>query len=469
MERLENGGFEGMVMMGTNPIVGGPDAGAIAEGMGKLKWLVAADLWETESSIFWKRPGVDPNNIDTEVFLLPAASSVEKQGSISNSGRWAQWRYKAVEPLGDSESDAFMVDQWITRLKDLYAKDGVFPGPIVDLAWNYGDGHEPDIEMVARECNGYFTRDIEIDGQSFKKGQQVPSFVLLQDDGSTASGNWLYCNSYTEEGNMLQRRGIEDPTGMGFFHNWTWCWPLNRRILYNRASVDLDGKPWAADKPVISWNEKTKAWEGDIPDGGWPPMSKDGARHPFIMVAEGHGRLFAAGLADGPLPEHYEPMESPIGNLMNKQQSNPALTRKGTIDRSGKFPYIATTCRVSEHWQAGAMTRNLPWLAELVPNMFVEMSEVLAEEKGIANGEMVTISSARGEIEAQALVTSRIKPLRIDGKLVEQVAMPWHFGFAGLAKGDTANVLTDAIGDANTHIPEYKAFLCNIEKGGKKA
>lgn len=468
MERLQGGGFEGLICMGTNPIVGGPDVDSIADGLDNLKWMVAADLWETETSVFWKRPGIDSKSIDTEVFLLPAASSVEKEGSISNSGRWAQWRYKAVEPPGHAESDAFMIDQWVKRLKQLYANDGVFPDPIVNLAWNYGDGHEPDIDMVARECNGQFTRDIEIKGKSFKKGQQVPSFAFLQDDGSTTSGNWLYCNSYTEDGNMMKRRGTDDPTGMGFYHNWSWCWPLNRRILYNRASVDLNGKPWNPDKPVISWNEKTGTWEGDIPDGGWAPMSKDGSKHPFIMLHEGHARLYTAALVDGPMPEHYEPMESPTVNLMSNQQSTPALDRPGKISKSGRFPYIATTCRVSEHWQAGAMTRNVPWLVELVPDMFVEMSMQLAARKKVSNGDLVTISSKRGVIQAKALVTSRIKPLLVGGKWVEQVAIPWHFGFNGMATGDSANVLTEAVGDANTHIPEYKAFLCNIEKGGTK-
>jgi len=231
MERLQNGGFEGMIFMGTNPIVGGPDVNAIASGMDKLKWLVAVDLWETESSVFWKRPGVDPQSISTEVFLLPAASSVEKEGSISNSGRWAQWRYKAVNPPGEAESDASIVGQWVTHLKALYKKGGVFPAPIVDLAWNYGNGHEPDIDLVARECNGQFTRDVVIKGKTFKKGQQVPSFAYLQADGSTTSGNWLYCNSYTEEGNKMQRRGLEDPAGMEFYHNWAWCWPVNRRVI----------------------------------------------------------------------------------------------------------------------------------------------------------------------------------------------------------------------------------------------
>jgi len=467
MERLQQGGFEGMIFMGTNPIVGGPDVTSIASGMDKLKWLVAVDLWETESSVFWKRPGVDPKDIDTEVFLLPAASSVEKEGSVSNSGRWAQWRYKAVNPPGHAESDAFIVDQWIKRLKELYKKGGVFPEPILDLAWDYGDGHEPDIDLVAREINGRFTRDVVINGESFKKGQQVPSFAYLQADGSTLSGNWLYSNSYTEEeGNKMQRRGLEDPTGMEFYHNWAWCWPVNRRVLYNRASVDRNGKPWKPAKPVISWNEKSRKWEGDVPDGGWAPMSEDGTKSPFIMLPEGYGRLFAAGLADGPFPEHYEPVESPVANFMTSQQCNPAITVPGKINNSGKFPYVGTTYRVSEHWQAGAMTRNLPWLVELVPDMFIEISQNLADLKGLKNGDMVTITSERGKIEARTLVTKRIKPLRIQGKMVEQVGMPWHFGFNGLATGGTANVLTTAVGCANTTIPEFKAFLCDIEKGG---
>jgi formate dehydrogenase major subunit len=430
--------------------------------------MVAADLWETETSVFWKRPGIDPSKIDTEVFLLPAASSVEKAGSISNSGRWAQWRYKAVDPLGDAEGDAFIVDQWVKKLKQLYAKDGVFPDPIVDLVWNYGDGHEPDIDMVARECNGQFTCDIEIDGKAFKKGQQVPSFAFLQADGSTLSGNWIYCGSYQEEGNMMKRRGTDDPAGMGNYHDWAWSWPVNRRIVYNRASVDLNGKPWNPGKPVISWNAITRKWEGDVPDGAWPPMSEDGTRAPFIMNAEGCARLFASSLADGPMPEHYEPMESPMVNPMSGQQSNPALDRPGKVDKSGLY-YIATTCRVSEHWQSGSMTRRLPWLVELVPDMFVEMSEGLAKEKGIINGDMVTIISLRGSIEARALVTSRLKPFRVGDKLVEQIALPWQFGFNGLAKGDSANVLTEAIGDPNTYIPEYKAFMCDIKKGGRLA
>jgi formate dehydrogenase-N alpha subunit len=469
MARLEEGFFEGLGCFGTNPLVSGPDSGRIGKGLEKLKWMVAIDLWETETSVFWKRPGADPKTIDTEVFLLPAAASVEKQGSVSNSGRWAQWRYQAVEPPGHAKSDTFILDQLAKRLKELYAKGGVFPGPILDLTWDYGEGEEPDIELVAQECNGRFTRDVVIKGKSFKKGQQVPSFAYLQDDGSTTSGNWIYCGSYTEEGNMLQRRGTEDPTGLGLYPNWAWCWPVNRRVIYNRASVDLNGQPWNPDKALLRWNAKTRKWEGDVPDGGWAPMSEEGTRHPFIMIAEGYGRLFAAGLAEGPFPEHYEPVESPTPNLMSAQQVNPAIEVTAQVGTSKDYPYIGTTYRVTEHWQAGAMTRNLPWLVEMVPDMFVEMSETLARLKGVKNGDLVTVTSKRGTIEARALVTSRIKPFLVGGKMLEQVGMPWHFSFNGLASGDSANTLTAAVGDANTDIPEFKAFLCNIEKGGKQA
>jgi formate dehydrogenase major subunit len=469
MERMQRGEFEGLINMGTNPIVGGADSGAIGKGLDKLKWMVSVDLWETDTSVFWRRPGADPKTIDTEVFLLPAASSVEKEGSISNSGRWAQWRYKAINPPGHAESDAFILDQWVKKLKELYAKDGVYPGPITDLDWNYGDGHEPNIDMVARECNGQFTKDMVIKGKSYKKGQQVPSFAFLQDDGSTTSGNWLYCNSYTEKGNMMKRRSLEDPSGMGNYHNWAWCWPVNRRVLYNRASVDLNGNPWNPKKPVIGWNKISRKWEGDIPDGGWPPMNEDGTKSPFIMIPEGYGRLFAAGLADGPFPEHYEPMESPVVNAMTAQQCNPAVIKPDNIDNSDKYPYVGTTYRVSEHWQAGAMTRNLPWLVELVPDMFVEISQELAKKKGLQNGDMVTVTTARGSIEARTLVTGRLKPMVISGKTIEQVGMPWHWGFNGLSTGASANTLTAAVGCANTSIPEFKAFLCDIQKGGKQS
>ncbi len=469
MENMAGGAFEGMVCMGMNPAVGGPDSILIREGLGKLKWLVTVDLWETETSIFWKRPGVNPADIQTEVFMLPAASSVEKEGSISNSGRWVQWRYKAVEPLGDSKSDMWIIDRLFQRLRELYREGGAFPDPIVKLNWDYDKGGYPDVEKVAKEINGRFTRDVTINGRSFRKGEQVPAFAFLQDDGSTLAGNWIYCGSFTEAGNMMKRRGKEDPTGLGLFPNWTWCWPVNRRVLYNRASVDLNGRPWDPKRSIIAWNDLARKWEGDIPDGPWAPMKDDDTRHPFIMVPEGHARLFAPTLADGPFPEHYEPIESPMRNLLNPVQTNPAVKVPAKVGQFEKYPYVGTTYRVSEHWQAGAMTRSIPWLVELVPSMFVEISEKLAAWKGIKHGEKVVVSTERGSIEAIALVTTRINPLRVGGAEIEQVGIPWHFGYAGMATGDSANVLTTMVGCANTGIPEYKAFLCNVEKGGKRS
>jgi formate dehydrogenase major subunit len=407
--------------------------------------------------------------------MLPAASSVEKEGSISNSGRWAQWRYKAVEPVGHSMSDLWIIDQFYKRVRNLYTTEkGAFPDPITRLAWDYGDGHEPDVHLVAKEINGRFTRDTTIVDKDktlkFKKGDQVPMFKYLQDDGSTTSGCWIYCGSYTGEGNQMARRDQSDPTGLGLFPKWSWCWPVNRRIIYNRASVNPDGEPFDPKRPLLSWDSLEKKWKGDVPDGPWPPMNdaKEG-KYPFIMLPEGHARLYALDMKDGPFPEHYEPMESPTRNLLSRVQNNPAVAvPKNVSSDLAKFPYIGTTYRMTEHWQTGAMTRSLPWLAELVPDMFIEISESLAKQKGLKRGDRVRIITERGSIEAVTLVTSRLKPFNVEGKLVEQVGMPWHFGYAGLVTGDSANMLTPSVGCANTGIPEFKAFLCNIEKGGKK-
>lgn len=476
IERMGKGELEGLVCMGMNPAVGGPDSLKAREALGKLKWLVTVDLWETETSIFWKRPGVNAREIQTEVFMLPAASSVEKEGSISNSGRWTQWRYAAIHPVGDARSDLHIIDEFCKRVKALYAKDGgAFPEPITRLSWNYGDGHEPDVNLVAREINGYFTKEMTITDKDkvleFKKGDQVPMFKYLQDDGSTAGGCWIYCGSYTNDGNQMARRDASDPTGLGLFPKWSWCWPVNRRIIYNRASVNPAGEPFNPKRPVIAWDGLEKKWKGDVPDGPWPPMNdaKEG-KYPFIMLPEGHGRLYALDMKDGPFPEHYEPVESPTRNLLSRTQNNPVVKLPANVSSDlAKYPCIGTTYRVTEHWQAGAMTRSLPWLVELVPDMFVEISETLARQKGIANGDQVKVSTERGSIQAKALVTSRLKPFNVGGKMIEQVGMPWHFGYAGLATGDSGNVLTPTVGCANTSIPEFKAFLCSIDKGGKRA
>ena len=452
-EAMDKGIIKGLMCWGQNPAVGGPNANLERRAMEKLDWLVVTDIWHTETANFWRRPGVDPSKIDTEVFLLPALCSFEKEGSVTNSGRWMQWRYKAADGPGEAEEDLWMLNKLALKLKELYAREG---GPnadaILNLTWDYGD--PPDVHQVAKEVNGY----------DLTTGKLLPSFGKLKDDGSTASGNWLYCGSYTEEGNMAARRDLTpDPFNIGLYPNWAWCWPVNRRILYNRASVDLNGEPWDKEQPVIWW--KNGAWVGDVPDGGAPPMAEGGC-YPFIMKPEGLSRLFGPGMADGPLPEHYEPWESPIENLISKQQNNPVFKvwrpeEQGTPDR---YPIVCTTYRVCEHWQGGQMTRNLPWLVEMMPEPFVEMSEELAAEKGIANGEKVIVESTRGKVELVALVTKRFKPFKVDGRFIHQVGIPWHWGYIGLSQGDSANKLTPHVGDANTMIPEYKAFLVDIRK-----
>jgi len=458
-EDMFAGKIKGLFCWGQNPAVGGPNANKERAALEKLDWLVAVDLWETETAAFWYRqPGINPKKVDTEVFLLPAASSVEKDGSITNSGRWAQWRYKAVNPPGMAKDDLWITDQIVKALKKKMAKRNVkFPEPILNMYWDFHDkkGH-PDAEKVAFEIHGYY-----VDSK-----KPVKNFTKLADDGSTLSGNWLYSGTFTVDGkNLMKATDRKDPRdvyNMGFFHNWAWCWPVNRRILYNRASVDEKGLPLDPKRPVIAW--KDGKWIGDIPDGGSPPDK----HYPFIMLPEGHARLFAPGLADGPFPEHYEPVESPVKNLISKQQTNPAaFIFKGVEDAFGtskEYPYVGTTYRLTEHWQAGAMTRNLPWLIELMPDMFVEISKSLAKAKGIKNGDLVTVYNARGKVTAYAMVTERVQPLSVDGKKVEVVGLPWHWGFCGLCSGDSANLLTPHAGDANTRIPEYKAFLVNIKK-----
>ncbi len=455
-EAMYDGVIKGLICMGQNPAVAGPNVLKERKALERLDWLVAVDLWETETAGFWAEPGVDAKKIKTEVFMLPAAASMEKEGSITNSGRWMQWRYQAVHPPGNAKSDLWILDRLYKELKKLYASEGgAFPDPIVNLNWNYGAGEEPDVHLVAKDINGY----------DLTTGKLLPSFAKLNDDGTTSSGNWLYCASYTEDGNMAARRDPTDaPNKIGLYPKWSWCWPVNRRIIYNRASCDLQGNPYAPHKWVVKWNPEEKKWIGDVPDGGWPP----GEKYSFIMKPEGYARLFGFGLADGPFPEHYEPLEAPVKNAMTSQQTNPVIKIwTGEMDDIGtveKFPIIATTYRVTEHWQAGQMTRNNPWLVELMPDMFVEMSKSLAQAKGVKNGDRVRVSTARGHIVAYAVVTSRFKPFRLNGKAYEQIGLPWHFGFKGLAKGDSANSLTPHVGDANTNIPEYKAFLCDIEK-----
>ncbi len=481
-EAVAAGIIKGMMVWGQNPAVGGPDAEGERKALEKLDWLVSVDLFETETAAFWKRPGADTANINTVVYQLPAACSYEKQGSISNSGRWAQWRYKAVNPVGNAKPDLAIIDALTLKLKALYASEG---GPHADaitkLYWDYrttGEyADEADPNVVAKEINGY----------DWNTGAAVTSFTKLKSDGSTVSGNWLYCGMFAADGhNKAKDRDPVDASGIGLYSGWTWCWPVNRRIIYNRASVDFDGNPWDTSHPVIK--RVSGSWVGDVPDGGWPAINEAevGSKFlPFIMHKEGVGHLWGPGRAEGPFPEAYEPWESPLDvNIMTGVRNtigrgtpgfnNPCcyvgdldgMNQRGTPD---DFPCVGMTYRLTEHWQAGQMSRNHPWLIELQPQPIAEMGEELAEDRGIENGDIVEVSTARGSIQAVAVVTKRFRRLRIGSKNVDQVGVPWHWGYTGRSigispNGSSGNILTPHVGDANTTIPEYKTFLCNVRR-----
>ncbi len=461
-EKMFNGHFEGAFMWGQNPAVSGPDAEKERKAMEKLKWMVCVDLFATETAEFWKRPGADPSKIKTEVFLLPAAASYEKDGSITNSGRWCQWRWKAVDPPGEAMSDTDIINQLFKRIIKLYKKEGgAYPDPIVNSYWPYGD--KINSEEILAEINGF----------DWKTRKRVANFTKLKDDGSTACGNWLYSGVYPEEGNMAKRRSADDTTGIGLYPNFTWCWPLNRRILYNRASCDDNGRPWCPDRPVIWWDGSR--WVGDVPDYGktTPPDAVKKGVGAFIMLPEGVSRIWAPGLKDGPFPEYYEPVESPVKNVLHPSQNfNPAISLdmklvNGPMNKKGspsRYPYVGITYRVCEHYQAGGLTRNTPYLVELMPDMFVEIPAELAKEKGIKNGDRVKVISSRGTVEGTAIVTCRIMPINVNGKKIYQIGLPWHWGYSGLSTGDSANKATPHWGDANTMIPEYKGFLVDIAK-----
>lgn len=473
IDRMYEGGFTGGLVWGMNPACSSSDSFKTRKALSKLDWMVNVNLFRCETSDFWKGPDMDPKKVKTETFFIPCASAIEKEGSVSNSGRWMQWRYKGPDTLGDVKTDGHYFHEIWEELVQLYeAEGGAYPEPITHLSFNNmceknEEGkYEFSAQQTAKLANGWFTRDTVIKGKTFKKGQQVPSFAYLQDDGSTTSGNWLYCNSVTDEGNKSERHDAsqtKEQAKIGLFPNWTWCWPVNRRILYNRASVDSKGNPWNPEKPVIAWNGSK--WVGDIPDGGWKP----GTKHPFIMRKNGFGQLFGPGRADGPLPEYYEPLECPVADHpFSKRLHNPTavqiLSEKKAVCNP-RYPFVGTTYRVTEHWQTGSMTRWQSWLVEAEPQMFVEISPELAKLRGIKNGDKVTIESIRGSLWAIAMVTERISPYLIQGEEIHMVGMPWHFGWVTpINGGDSANIVTPNVGDPNTGIPEYKAFMVNLRK-----
>jgi len=486
-DEMYKGSIKGFLAWGMNPACSGSNAGKVRKSLAKLDWLVNVNIFDNETGSFWKGPGMNPSKIKTAVFMLPAAVSVEKEGSITNSGRWMQWRYQGPKPLGNSKPDGDIIMELGNMLREAYKKGGgKFPDAVLKLKWDYMTDGKFDAHKVAKEINGYFLEDATVNNQQFKKGDLVPSFAFLQADGKTSSGNWIYSGSYTGKGNMAARRGQKDaPNNIGLYPEFSWAWPVNRRIIYNRAAVDLKGQPYDEKRWVVKFDGEVKdgkyatsKWVGDVPDGGWYPLQNpDGTERSdgklaFIMTKEGYAQIFGPGLADGPFPEHYEPLECPVEkNFMSAQLVNPTAPVFDTdADKFAscdpRFPYVGTTYRVSEHWQTGLMTRPQAWLLELQPQVFVEMSEELANFRNIKNGERVKVTSARGSLECTAVVTKRFKPMKIGDSIVHQVGMPYNYGWRWPASGkeESANLLTPSTGDPNTRIPETKAFMVNISK-----
>ncbi len=461
--RMANGEIEGMISFGMNPVANGPNTSKMIAGLSRLKWMIVAENFETETAAFWRAKelaanyysgAIDAPSIQTEVFLLPAACFAEKDGAFVNSSRWLQWKDAALDPPGAARRDQQIIASLFHEIRGLYEKEGgAAPEPLLNMTWNYANPASPALSEVARELNG---RDLTT-------GQQVSGFGELKDDGSTICGNWLYAGSWTQAGNNMARRGTDDPTGLGVYPQWSWNWPANRRVLYNRASLDAAGKPWDPTRAPIHWDGKR--WSGDIPDfkGDAAPETFSA----FIMLPEGVARLFAPSLVEGPFPEHYEPAESPVENALHPKVSfNPlAKVYTGTNDRLGlatEFPYVGITYRLTEHFHY--WTKHTAGSSELQTHFFVELPEKLALQKGIKSGDRVRVTSARGKVEGFALVTRRIRPLKIGGKDVYQVGLPIHWGFLGKVSGPLINNLTASVFDPNSGTPEYKGFLVNLEK-----
>ena len=474
-ELMQDGKMNGYICQGFNPLMSIPDKNKVRASLAKLKFLITMDPLETETSRFWENHGefnpIDPSKVMTEVIQLPTTCFAEDEGSLANSARWLQWHWPAQDPPYEARSDIAILSGVFTRMRDAYERDGgTFPDPILNTYWPYLNPDEPTPDEVAKEVNGYTLAQIKdpLDPtKTIAAGKQLNGFGELQADGTTLCGNWIYAGQYTEQGNIMARRITADPDDAGIAPNWTFAWPANRRILYNRASADSKGKPWDENRTLIKWNGAK--WVGyDVPDYGVnvPPEKGMG---PFILTEEGQARLFSRELMrDGPFPAHYEPFESPMVNLVNpKIRGNPASrVFKDDWLRFGDakdFPYAGTTYRLTEHFHY--WTKHAKINAILQPEFFVEISEQLAEEKGVTKGDWVRVWSKRGSVKAKAVVTKRIKPLMCDGRPVHVVGVPLHWGFIGeTLKGHGANTLTPFVGDANTNTPEFKAFLVNLER-----
>jgi formate dehydrogenase major subunit len=465
-----------------NGVAIGPNSKKNIDALKKADFLVVGEIYPDETSEFWKSPGIttdEMKQIQTTVYRLPCAGFAEKDGSFTNSARWLLWKNAAVPTPGDARLDQAIVAQIFLKIRELYKTEGgKFPDPVLNLTWNYSNPTNPPLAEVLKEVNGKALADLEDPAtkQQIKAGQQLPGFAWLKDDGTTSCGNWIYSGSFTEAGNQTARRDPSDPSGLGVHPGWGWSWPANRRVLYNRASCDVDGKPWDPSRKQVWWNEDQQKWVGnDVPDFKADSKPKD-HMGPFIMNPEGVGRIFGplAAFADGPFPEFYEPVESPVDNALHPQQThNPVVRRFKTQDDKYATPkdgytVVCTTYRLTElyhYW-----TKNNPMNVQLVPEPFIEISVDMANEMGFTGGEKIKVSSIRGSYIAKAMVTKRIKPLMIDGKKVYPIGLPIHQGYRGIAEDEgkdartLANLLTPTVVDPNAYTPEFKGFLVKVEK-----
>jgi formate dehydrogenase major subunit len=485
---MVDGVVKGQFIIGQNPVVGAVNSELVQRGLAKLDWLVVRDFAMTETANFWQKGSLiqqgelAPGDIPTEVFYFPSAMGPEKEGTMTNTSRLVQWHDRVCDPPGDSRSDLWFLYHLGRRLKQLYA-ESLEPrdAAIQALTWTYpvsGDLAEPDAAAVLREINGYTVAD----------RKQVRSFQELKDDGSTACGGWMYSGIFpAPHENRSRSRRPDGPGGPGSHQGWAFAWPDNRRTLYNRASADLQGEPWSPRKRMVWWDAEQKKWVGtDTPDfvpskspGMRPDWSSQpegmdalGGDDPFIMEPDGKCLLFVpSGLKDGPLPTYYEPVESPVANSMYRQQINPAAKlwpRPGNeihAPQDPRYPYVLTTYRLTELHCGGISTRVMPHTAELQPEAFMEISVELAQELGIANLDWTVLTTARGAVEVKALVTRRLRPFLVDGKVLHEVGMPWVFGWEGYARGAIANELLAIHGDPNTSIHTTKALTCALRKG----
>ena len=477
VKMMHDGELNGWILQGFNVLNSLPNKNKTVAGMSKLKYLVVLDPLQTESSEFWKNFGESNNvnsaEIQTEVFRLPTTCFAEEDGSIANSGRWAQWHWKGCDQPGEAMPDVEILSMIREEMHNLYKKEG---GRGIEsfeaMTWNYAQPHSPSSAELAKELNGYALEDLYDANNNliYKKGQLLNGFAHLRDDGTTTSGNWLYVGQWTEKGNQMANRDNSDPSGLGCTVGWGFAWPANRRVLYNRASLDINGNPWDKHRQLIKWNGKNWNWY-DIADYGAQPPGSDAG--PFIMSAEGVGRLFAVDkINNGPVPEHFEPIESPI----DTNPLHPSVVTDPTIriykeDRefigsNKEYPFVATTYRLTEHFHSWTAQSALNIIAQ--PQQFVEIGEKLAAEKGIQKGDMVKVTSRRGYIKAVAVVTKRLKDLEIDGRTVHHIGIPIHWNMKSLNgkgnRGFSANTLTPSWGESITQTPEYKTFLVNVEK-----